>query len=99
MMQLYGARKPRPFHGKNSMIRKAFIVLQATVLTHPAASTQFLKVSDNHRFLVTERGDPFFWLGDTGWEMLHRLDRKEMEHYMGNRKGKGYTVIQKRAAR
>lgn len=55
---------------------------------------QFLKVSDNNRYLVTDEGAPFFWLGDTGWEMLHRLDRKEMEHYMRNRAGKGFTVIQ-----
>ena len=55
---------------------------------------QFLQVSDNQRFLVTSEGEPFFWLGDTGWEMLHRLDRQEMEHYMRDRAGKGFTVIQ-----
>jgi hypothetical protein len=55
---------------------------------------QFLQLSGNKRFLVTQDGDPFFWLGDTGWEMLHRLDRSEMEHYLRNRAGKGFTVIQ-----
>jgi hypothetical protein len=59
-----------------------------------AALSQHLMVSDNQRYLVTGQGDPFFWLGDTGWEMLHRLDRKEMEHYMRNRAAKGFTVIQ-----
>ena len=66
----------------------AVLVLQ---LTLPAQS---LRVSDNQRFLVTDLGDPFFWLGDTGWEMLHRLDRPEMDHYLRNRAGKGFTVIQ-----
>ena len=33
-----------------------------------------LKVSDNHRFLVTEDGRPFFYLGDTAWELFHRLE-------------------------
>jgi hypothetical protein len=55
---------------------------------------QFLKVSENRRFLVTETGEPFFWLGDTGWEMLHRLDREEIDHYLRHRAAHGYTVIQ-----
>lgn len=32
-----------------------------------AAPLPQLKVSDNHRFLVTPDGNPFFWLGDTTW--------------------------------
>ena len=53
-----------------------------------------LRVSDNNRFLVHEDGTPFFWLGDTAWELFHRLDREEAERYLKNRAGKGYTVIQ-----
>ncbi|MEO7270776.1 MAG: glycoside hydrolase family 140 protein [Vicinamibacterales bacterium] len=53
-----------------------------------------LRVSDNHRFLVTERGDPFFWLGDTAWEIFHRLDRDAAERYLQNRAALGFTVIQ-----
>ncbi|RPI45231.1 MAG: DUF4038 domain-containing protein [Bacteroidetes bacterium] len=60
----------------------------------PLLEAQYLRVSENNRFLVTRQGEPFFWLGDTGWEMLHRLDRTEMEHYLRNRAGKGFTVIQ-----
>ena len=69
----------------------AVITVLALHLTLPAQS---LKVSDNKRFLVEADGTPFFWLGDTGWEMLHRLDRTGMEHYMRNRAEKGFTVIQ-----
>ena len=64
------------------------------ILFYSPLFPQFLKVSDNQRFLVTDQGKPFFWLGDTGWEMLHRLDRGEMEHYLRNRAGKGFSVIQ-----
>ena len=53
-----------------------------------------LQVSGNHRFLVTTDGRPFFWLGDTAWELFHRLDREEAERYLQNRASKGYTVIQ-----
>jgi hypothetical protein len=31
-----------------------------------------LKISENKRFLVTESGEPFFYLGDTAWELFHR---------------------------
>jgi len=74
--------------------RKILTTLLFALLTHGAMQAQFLKVSDNQRFLVTRQGEPFFWLGDTGWEMLHRLDRDEMTRYMMNRAGKGFTVIQ-----
>lgn len=53
-----------------------------------------LKVSENGRFLVTEEGKPFFWLGDTAWELFHRLDREDSERYLRDRAAKGFTVIQ-----
>ncbi len=53
-----------------------------------------LKVSENKRFLVFEDGTPFFYLGDTGWELFHRLNKEETEKYLENRRSKGFTVIQ-----
>lgn len=53
-----------------------------------------LKVSANKRFLVTTDNKPFFWLGDTAWELFHRLTREEADHYLKNRAAKGFTVIQ-----
>jgi hypothetical protein len=53
-----------------------------------------LKVSDNRRFLVTEDGKPFFYLGDTAWELFHRLNREEADKYLEDRAKKKFTVIQ-----
>ena len=53
-----------------------------------------LKVSENRRFLVKEDGSPFFYLGDTAWELFHRLNREEAERYLRNRAQKGFMVIQ-----
>ncbi len=53
-----------------------------------------LKVSENKRHLITEEGTPFFWLGDTAWELFHRLSLEESEKYIKNRADKGFTVIQ-----
>jgi hypothetical protein len=37
------------------------------------------KHPNSRRFLVTEKGEPFFYLGDTAWELFHRLTREEAE--------------------
>jgi len=53
-----------------------------------------LKVSDNRRFLVQDDGTPFFYLGDTAWELFHRLSYSEAEGYLRDRAAKRFTVIQ-----
>ncbi|MCM0647602.1 glycoside hydrolase family 140 protein [Clostridium swellfunianum] len=53
-----------------------------------------LKISDNKRFIVKEDGSPFFWLGDTAWELFHKLSREEAELYLQNRAEKEFNVIQ-----
>jgi hypothetical protein len=57
-------------------------------------SAEQLKVSENKRFLVYSDGRPFFYLGDTAWELFHRLTREESAFYLKNRAEKGFTVIQ-----
>ena len=54
---------------------------------------QKLTVSENGRYL-TAGGKPFFWLGDTGWLLLSKLNRSETETYLEDRKEKGFNVIQ-----
>ena len=51
-------------------------------------------MSPNHRFLQHEDGTPFFYLGDTAWELFHRLTREEADSYLRDRASKGFTVIQ-----
>lgn len=53
-----------------------------------------LKVSENRRFLTHADGAPFFWLGDTAWELFHKLSREEAEHYLAVRAEQQFTVIQ-----
>lgn len=46
------------------------------------------------RYLAWDNGEPFFYLGDTAWEIFHRLNRDEMAHYFTQRARQGYTAIQ-----
>jgi hypothetical protein len=69
------------------------IVALAAGLQVQAAAPR-LKVSPNKHFLIKEDGSPFFYLGDTAWELFHRLNRDEAGFYLSNRAAKGFTVIQ-----
>ncbi len=53
-----------------------------------------IHVSENKRFLVDQDGQPFFYLGDTAWELFHRLTREEADEYLKCRAEQGFTVIQ-----
>jgi hypothetical protein len=61
---------------------------------HAAEPLPRLKVSENKRFLETDQGKPFFYLGDTAWELFHRLSREDADTYLKNRAANGFTVIQ-----
>ncbi|MDQ4139797.1 MAG: DUF4038 domain-containing protein, partial [Bacteroidota bacterium] len=53
-----------------------------------------IKVSANNRFLTTQKNQPFFWLGDTDWELFHRLTREEAEQLLETRHKQGFNVMQ-----
>ncbi len=46
------------------------------------------------RFLFWDNGEPFFYLGDTAWELFHALNREETECYFAERKRQGFTAVQ-----
>lgn len=54
----------------------------------------YLKVSPDGHYLSTETGEPFFWLGDTGWLLMQKLNHQDVEKYLDDRKSKGFNVIQ-----
>src|SRR3954468_3300306 len=51
-----------------------------------------LKPTADGHYLQFEDGLPFFWLGDTGWELFHRLTKEEINIYLENRRAKGFNV-------
>lgn len=67
----------------------AFLVLCAAL-----APALILKVAPGGRHLQYADGRPFLYLGDTAWELFHRLNREEADLYLRNRAAKGFTVIQ-----
>lgn len=57
-------------------------------------AAQVLQVGASGRHLRYEDGKPFLYLGDTAWELFHRLDREDADHYLKSRAEGGFTVIQ-----
>lgn len=58
------------------------------------APARKLRVAANHHTLERDDGAPFFYLGDTAWALFQRTTREEADHYLVDRAGKGFTVIQ-----
>jgi len=53
-----------------------------------------LAISENHRYFADGNGNPFFWMGDTGWLLFTKLTREEAVWYLDDRAQKGFNVIQ-----
>src|SRR5688572_22216910 len=77
-----------------SLARMLVAAFATGMLAAFATAAPRLKVSENKRFLVHADGRPFFYLGDTAWELFHRLNRPEVDTYFEDRAKKGFTVIQ-----
>ncbi|PYJ60600.1 MAG: hypothetical protein DME24_08900 [Verrucomicrobia bacterium] len=52
-----------------------------------------IRVSENGRYFVDERGKPFYFLADTQWELFRRYSLEDAKFILGNRKAKGFTVV------
>jgi hypothetical protein len=46
------------------------------------------------RHLVDQDGKPFFWLGDTAWNLFQIPNREDADLYLSTRAKQGFTVIQ-----
>jgi hypothetical protein len=79
---------------KSTIVFALLAVLLSCNEQRPGKLTPRLVISENGRYLATENGDPFFWLGDTGWLLFRKLSREEATMYFDKRKQQGFNVIQ-----
>lgn len=68
----------------------SILVTSANSSHHPGV----LSISEEGRHIIQENGEPFIWMGDTAWELVHKLSREEASEYLENRAAKHFTVIQ-----
>jgi hypothetical protein len=74
--------------------RHIALFLSIIIAVHSMAQRKGIKISPNRRFLTTENGAPFFWLGDTGWLLFSKLTKEQAALYLEDRRKKGFNVIQ-----
>ena len=70
------------------------IIIGLLLITHTFLISQSLSISENGRYIEKEDGNPFMWIGDTAWELFHKLNREEAIHYLKTRAEQGFTLIQ-----
>ncbi len=75
------------------MLIKKYLVLIVISAISLSLFGQSFKISENKRYLL-KNDKPFFWMGDTAWELFHRLDREDAEYYLKKRAQQGFTVVQ-----
>jgi hypothetical protein len=74
--------------------------LFASPLSSPAANTcasaqlPRIVVHPEGHYLSGADGSPFFWLGDTAWQLIQQLTRDQCSYYLHTRARQGFTVIQ-----
>ncbi len=77
------------------MIRLAgLLFLFAYSCTPVERPLERMQASENGHYLLNHNGQPFYWIGDTGWAMFQRLSREQVDQYLDHRAAKGFTVIQ-----
>jgi hypothetical protein len=75
-----------------------FISLLATLTLAPCNAQERgslpIKVSDNGRYFVDAHDKPFFWLGDTEWELFHLFSIPDAKALLQKRREQGFSVVQ-----
>ncbi len=81
---------------RNIIVLFVLVLLSVIAPSLAAAAPELkpLRVNPGGHYLETAEGRPFFWLGDTAWELIHATTRDECSYYLSTRARQGFTVIQ-----
>ena len=60
----------------------------------PGPQTTPILVSDDGRYFVRTGGEPFFWLGDTQWELFRLFSLADVQRILDSRAKLGFTCLQ-----
>lgn len=81
---------------RNSGRKGAGTLLVLLLLACGAAEGQNtgIHISGNGRYFVDTAGQPFFWQGDTEWELFHAFSVADAKALLLERHNQGFNVIQ-----
>jgi hypothetical protein len=73
--------------------RAATMAVLGLTLLRVEAAPGPIRVSPNGRYFVDARGEPFYFLADTQWELFRRYTLSDAKLILENRKAKGFSVV------
>ena len=69
------------------------LMCAATASAQQTTATRPFRISENHRYLVSQDGTPFLLQGDAAWSLIANLTKEDAEQYLQNRKAKGFSAV------
>jgi hypothetical protein len=60
----------------------------------PGGERGGIRISGNGRYFLDGDGKPFFWQGDTEWELFHLFSLADAKEFLQDRHNQGFNVIQ-----
>ncbi len=76
------------------LLHSLLILCGPSLLSADAPPVFPLKLSENRRHLVDQRGVPFLYQADTAWIIFLKLTEVEAKEYIARRKEQGFTALQ-----
>ena len=78
----------------NLVALAAFALMPLTPCAARNGADTVLRVSDSGRYFVDRNNRPFFWQGDTEWELFHIFSVPDARALLEKRRDQGFNVIQ-----
>ena len=70
------------------------LLLSVTAISMAGEPVHPVRVSDNGRYFVDQKGDPVFWLGTTQWQLFREYTQEEARTILAKTKARGFTFVQ-----
>ena len=90
-LQLFIGLRPVVIH---SLVLTVLLIPISIPSAAQTADNSRIKISKNGRYFIDEEGKPFFWQGDTEWELFHLFSVSEARALLQERNKQGFNVIQ-----
>jgi hypothetical protein len=76
------------------LISVLVVLFTASVIQASTPLAGPIRAAANKRYFVDANGSPFFWLGDTPWQLFTSYTTSDVQTYLDDRQAKGFTVVQ-----
>jgi hypothetical protein len=74
--------------------RERYVYVEPYQGDNPLFKKGRIRVADSKRTLSFGNGEPFFYLGDTAWEITWKSTLEQARRYVADRRAKEYSVVQ-----